>query len=256
MKLKITVIALLVALVLAPALSAQAGKFKTLHNFGSSADGNVPSGPLLLDPHGNLYGGTGGGPGLAGNGMVFELSPETNGVWNENILHAFAAGSDGAYPWGGLLLDSSGNVYGTIHGYLSYAVSGIFQLTLSSNSWSNTLLYDVYSGPGLVFDKSGNLYGSMGGGTASLGAVGELSPGSNAWNYTELYSFCPQYGCPDGWSEPAPPIFDRQGNLWGVATYGGINVLPCAHNGSGCGGFAITAAGLGPRSDQLPPFFA
>jgi uncharacterized repeat protein (TIGR03803 family) len=247
---------IVVVLVFTTLSRAQGAKVKVLHSFGSTGDGSIPYGPPLLGSNGNLYGVTGGGPGPSGNGAVFQLSPDANGVWNESILHAFAAGSDGAYPWGGLLLDNSGNIYGTIHGYLSYAISGIFELSLGSSGWTNTVLYNVYSGPGLVFDKTGNLYGSMGGGSASLGALGELSPGSGGWIYSELYSFCPQYGCPDGWSEPAPPIFDRQGNLWGVATYGGISVPPCANNG-GCGVvFEMTPNGDGTWTYNVIHFFA
>ncbi len=85
-------------------------KYKVLHNFGSSMDRTVPTGPLLLDEQGNLYGVTGGGPGQYGYGIAFELTPHTNGKWKEAILHAFAAGSDGAIPWGGLIFDNAGDL--------------------------------------------------------------------------------------------------------------------------------------------------
>ena len=231
------IISLIVALVLTLPSSAQGFKVKVLHNFGATGDGSIPYGSPLLDPKGNLYGvTTDGGTGACGDygcGTIYELSAQTGGSWNEKILHSFAAGGDGEAPWGGLLLDAAGNLYGTVKGDFNVG-SGIFELSPGASGWTNTILYDVYSGPGLVFDKAGNLYGSMGGGSASLGALGELSPDASGWSYTELYSFCPQYGCPDGWSEPAPPVFDKNGNLWGVTTYGGISQKPCATD-EGCG---------------------
>jgi uncharacterized repeat protein (TIGR03803 family) len=258
MKFKSIVVALSVLGTLTLICSAQA-KVKVLHSFGSTGDGSIPYGPPLLDLKGNLYGvTTNGGTGVCsdyGCGTTYDLIPKTGGTWSEKILHSFTAGSDGGAPWGGLLLDSAGNLYGTVKGDFTLS-AGIFELSPGSSGWTNTILYNVYSGPGLVFDKTGNLYGSMGGGTASVGAVGELSPGSGGWSYSELYSFCPQYGCPDGWSEPAPPIFDHQGNLWGVATYGGISLPPCANNG-GCGVvFEMTPNGDGTWTYNVIHFFA
>ena len=74
-------------------------KYKVLHNFGSSMDGTVPSGPLLLDEQGQPpYGVT---KRRTGREYGYGTSPSssnshTNGKWKEAILHAFAAGSDGA----------------------------------------------------------------------------------------------------------------------------------------------------------------
>ena len=69
-----TIVTVVTVLVLAVQLAAQA-KLKVLHNFGSSNEGNVPSGPLLPDAHGNLYGATGGGPGQSGFGVVICADP-------------------------------------------------------------------------------------------------------------------------------------------------------------------------------------
>ncbi len=250
-----TTIALAAALAVATHLSGQT-KIKVLHNFGSSTDGNDPSGTLLLDADGNLYGVTAGGPGQTGGGVVFQLTPSRNGAWSEQVLHSFTAGSDGAYPWGRLLSDSSGNLYGTVEGYLSYAVSGIFELFPGGSGWSNTILYGLYSGPGLTSDRFGNLYGSMGVGETSFGAIGELTPGNGAWNYSPLYNFCPQWPSPGGYSAPAPPVFDKNGNLWGVTTYGGISQSPCTDD-QGCGVvFEMTPNGDGTWAYNVTHSFA
>jgi uncharacterized repeat protein (TIGR03803 family) len=227
---------IIVVLVFTMQSLAQGAKVKVLRNFGSGTDGNVPAGPLHFDNHGNLYGVTSGGPGLlSGVGLVFELTPQKNGGWHENVLHVFTGGSGAAYPWGGVLFDNSGNVYGTAEGYGSYAVGGIFELSPSRSGWNFNMLYSGGAGPGVLFDKVGNLYGSIGvGDYFGAGAVGELSPGSTGWTYSQIYSACGPTGCPGGYTPPAPPIWDGKGNFWGVMTYGGITQSPCITS-FGCG---------------------
>ena len=87
-----------------------ATKIKVLYNFGSSNDGNDPTGPPILAPSGNLYGMTGGGPGQNGNGVVYKLTKRAKGKWEESIPHKFAAHSDGALPWGNPVFDKTGVV--------------------------------------------------------------------------------------------------------------------------------------------------
>src|SRR6202034_4759532 len=87
---------------------------------------------------------------------------------------------------------------------------------------------------GVLMDGQGNLYGEMGPGQNHGGAGAELSPGSNGWVYTQLYSFCNQYSCPDGSGPPGPPIWDGKGNLFGTTTAGGIG-QPACWISYGCG---------------------
>jgi uncharacterized repeat protein (TIGR03803 family) len=83
-----------------------------LYNFCSlkeCADGQEPHGAgLLRDSSGNLYGTTYFG-GAYQCGVVFKL--DSSGA--ETVLHSFSCGSDGAFPSAGLVMDSSGNLYGT-----------------------------------------------------------------------------------------------------------------------------------------------
>lgn len=229
--------ALAICLFLAPASWAGA-RYKVLHNFGAGGDGVGPSGPLILGRRGNLYGVTGGGgTGCSGGcGTVFEMKPRANGTRKEVILHNFTAHSGGAFPWGRLVFDESGRLYGSMSGYGSFAVGGAFGLTPACGGWKYAPLYTDGAGPGLLIDDLGNLYGDMGPGQYKYyGAIGELSPGSDGWTYTALYSYCPQGGtCPDGRAEPAPPIWDGRGNLYGTTQYGGINSPPC-YTSFGCG---------------------
>jgi uncharacterized repeat protein (TIGR03803 family) len=70
-----------------------------------------PIAGLTMDAAGNLYGVT-NGDGAYGNGMVFKLT-NSNGAWTLNDLHDFTGGSDGANSTGAVVLDASGNLYGT-----------------------------------------------------------------------------------------------------------------------------------------------
>jgi len=77
----------------------------------------------------------------------------------------------------------------------------------------------------LVSDRAGNLYGITSfGGTQNGGTIFELSPSSDGiWSEVVLYSFCASgYNCPAG-SGPAGLTIDRNGNLFGTASYGGTN---------------------------------
>jgi uncharacterized repeat protein (TIGR03803 family) len=105
---------------------------KILHNFGSgSKDGTIPYAGLIFDSAGNLYGTTGStGTDNAGSGIVFELSPAAGGKWTEKILHSFATtGKSGAIPYGGLIFDSAGNLYGTTDSGGAYGYGTVFEVT-------------------------------------------------------------------------------------------------------------------------------
>lgn len=84
-----------------------------LHTFQGilQNDGENPNG-LLADGHGNLYGTTTGG-GTDNPGTIFKMSPLGGGAWQETVLYSFTAGLDGAYPMAGVVMDASGNLYGT-----------------------------------------------------------------------------------------------------------------------------------------------
>jgi len=79
------------------------------------ADGKPPSrGPLVRDAKGNIYGTAEGGGAsrncAGGCGVVFKLDARGK----ETVLHSFTGGADGAYPYGGLVIDSAGNLYGAV----------------------------------------------------------------------------------------------------------------------------------------------
>ena len=94
------------------------GKETVLYNFTGGQDGAVPFSWLVADKEGNLYGTTAGGGGssaaecfLGGCGVVFKLDQ----TGRETVLYAFTGGTDGAVPFGGLVRDAAGNLYGTTY---------------------------------------------------------------------------------------------------------------------------------------------
>jgi uncharacterized repeat protein (TIGR03803 family) len=86
-----------------------------LHSFSdSNGDGAYPLGNLILDKGGDLYGVTEQGGASGQNGTAYRLTPPKTkgGVWSEELLDSFKGGSDGKYPFAGLVFDSGGNLYG------------------------------------------------------------------------------------------------------------------------------------------------
>jgi hypothetical protein len=92
---------------------------KVLHTFGKGYDGALPTGNLIFNGPGNLYGTTGSGGNYhtcedgSGCGTVFRLTRQPNGTWKETILHSFTDnGTDGTLPNSGVIFDAQGNLYG------------------------------------------------------------------------------------------------------------------------------------------------
>ena len=120
-----------------------------LYNFEASGDdGQRPEAEVVLDSAGNLYGTTFLG-GAHGYGTVFKLSP-SGGGWTETVLHTFADDGDGCGPYGGLVFDRAGNLYGATSGATTYYVcrSGtVFELSPQGGGWNFTTIY-TFSGYG------------------------------------------------------------------------------------------------------------
>jgi uncharacterized repeat protein (TIGR03803 family) len=218
---------------------------KILHSF-SGADGANPYSSLVL-VSGSLYGTTySGGSSSActdGCGTVFALSPAGDGSWVESVVHSFN-NEDGANPDGGLIRDSSGNLYGAASQGNSGNLGAIFELTPAADGgWQEVTLHTfnqagdgVYPLGPLTFDASGNLYGaSEEGGTNNTGAVYELTPTVGGdWSEKVVYSFANGANVTN---HPGPGIvFDKAGNLYGTTLSGGDPI--CL---GGCGGiFKVT----------------
>ncbi len=109
-----------------------------LYQFGGIPDGGFPSGELLFDEAGNLYGTTalGGRDG----GVLYELTPSGNS-WTESIVHNFS-GADGLVPFGGVISDNAGNLYGTTQEGGAHFAGNVFQFAHSGSGWMGTFLHN------------------------------------------------------------------------------------------------------------------
>jgi uncharacterized repeat protein (TIGR03803 family) len=218
---------------------------KVLYSFGgNSTDGYGPSGSLIFDAAGNLYGTTGTG-GVYGFGTVFELSPTEGGAWTEKVLHSFT-GTGGSSPLANLIFDTAGNLYGTTRMGGRHNAGTVFELvpTRASGGWTIKTLHDFGGGvtegdqpfAGVIFDAAGNLYGTtQAGGTGTCGFPGcgtvfELTPTTGgSWTSTILHSF--DNNGTDGYGPLAGLAFDGKGDLYGTTFVGGTG----ACKPEGCG---------------------
>jgi uncharacterized repeat protein (TIGR03803 family) len=192
------------------------GKESVLHNFqaGKDAGGVEPDGGLIADRRGNLYGlNLPGGDFTDHGGNIFKIAPSGK----ETTLYTFTGGADGGLPFGQLLRDEEGNLYGTTWQGGANNLGTIFKLDPTGHE---TVLHS-FAGPlqrdganpaaGLIRDEDGNLYGTTwaGGVQSNFGTVFKLD---SAGQITILYSFAPgAVGSPG-----SGVVRDKNGNLYGV----------------------------------------
>lgn len=230
------------------------GTFTVLHS------GTAPSGDLIVDSAGNLYGTTQAGGVTAGVcapngcGTVFKL--DTTNTYT--VLYSFTGQPDGSIPAAGLVLDGSGNLYGTTKTGGASNLGTVFKLDTSN---SETVLYS-FTGPpdgenpttGLVLDAAGNLYGTTSsGGLPDCWVSAHTNPPSiekiscgvvfkvdTTGTETVLHAFT---GIPDGALPLAGLVMDAAGELYGTTAMGGsdgfflcqIILTPPHYQPVGCG---------------------
>jgi uncharacterized repeat protein (TIGR03803 family) len=195
-----------------------------LHNFTCGDNGEGPGANLVFDKKGNLYGTTVNG-GSIGCGVIFKVTP----AGREKTVHDFAGPpSDGCSSIGALIMDKSGDFYGTTGGGGKNSLGAIFELAADGTV---SILYSFcrkvhcadgqtpYAG--LTANASGNLYGiTQSGGRLGCGnqcgTVFELAPDGTE---TVLYKF---RGPPnDGNNPDGNLIIDQSSNFYGTLFTGG-----------------------------------
>lgn len=192
-----------------------------LYTFGTGTDGAIPVAGVILRGT-SLYGTTSAG-GAYGYGTIFQLT-RSGAAWTETIVHNFDDGDDGAVPYGGLIADKLGNLYGAATEGGSGGGGTIYELSPASGSWTFNV---IYSNPGwgisgsfrnVALDASGNLYGTTHcDGANDAGTIYKLTPASGSWTYTSLYVF---EGGSDGLYSFSNPLLEA-GHLFGTTKQGG-----------------------------------
>jgi uncharacterized repeat protein (TIGR03803 family) len=196
-----------------------------LHAFTGHADGGVGSlGALLVDGSGNIFGVT----EIGGNhsaGTAYEIAA---GTWTFTTLYAFKGTPNAGYPYGGLIADSHGNLFGTTYYGGAHGLGSVFELKHNqNNTYQEMLLYSFNGGTSdgssptstLYADAGGNLFGttSAGGGTCDCGTIFKLAAGTGTESI--LHSFGSTH------TDGAYPYFgltlDHSGNLDTSTVWGG-----------------------------------
>jgi uncharacterized repeat protein (TIGR03803 family) len=220
-------------------LTPSGGTWNLNSVYGSGMIGQIAT--PILDKQSNLY--TTVAESFNCCGFVLELSPQTDGSWTQNILYSFD-GADGIDPLGGVIADTSGNLFGTTASVGGAPHCGaVFELSHHNGTWRETILHvfsktdGCYPTAGVIRDANGNLYGTtefggLGPCTSGCGTVFELSPpvrDGAEWTETTLHKFT----AADGFYPYAGLAIDSTGAVYGTTIRGGSG--PCEPTGAGCG---------------------
>lgn len=229
-----------------------AWKLKVLHQFTGGGDGSEPSGPLIMDVQGNLY-----GTATGGYGLVYELAHHRKGWEVKPLFSRFCVCTAGYEPYAGLtyagaasglLYDGASPLFGTTArgGSADHGVA--FELTRAASVWRETVLHSFCSDEtcsdgtdpnNLILDSRGHLFGEASSADGyGAGAIFELTPRVDAshggiatapsntgtpWNYRKVYGFCALQNCADGANPFGPLTIDADGDFVGTTLYGGLN---------------------------------
>jgi uncharacterized repeat protein (TIGR03803 family) len=189
-------------------------------------DGAAPTGPLIVDANGDLFGTTAqGGPGS--QGTVFELVNTGSGYGQPLTLASFD-GSNGSYLYAGLTADAQGDLFGTTYSGGANGSGTVFELVHSGSGYTfetiANLDYNVTGGyviGGVTVDAQGNVFGTTdAGGPNGFGTVFELVHGASGYSLPlAVYSF----GGADGAMPESGLVLDASGNLFGTTSGGGAS---------------------------------
>jgi uncharacterized repeat protein (TIGR03803 family) len=157
-------------------LSGGGYRYAIIHNFTGGSDGATGSlGALLVDASGDLFGVTETG-GPHGAGTAYEMTPQSGGAWHFTTIYPFSGAPNAGFPYGGLVADANGNLYGTTYYAGKFGFGSVFELSPTATTpWKERLLHSFKAGSDgssptstPAFDPKGNLFGTTSaGGTTS-----------------------------------------------------------------------------------------
>jgi uncharacterized repeat protein (TIGR03803 family) len=240
------------------AFEISGGTETLLHNFNAFATGEFPEGGLIRDSSGNFYGtaSSGGNDTVhslcrgKGCGVVFELGPSgadtTLFTFFDSDIH-HVPNYNGYGPYGSLLRDGNGNLFGTTLGFGAKYTGSVFELSANGGEgvlhWFGTYKKDgKFPNGGLVMDSEGNIYGTTNrGGQYGAKQSGTIFEINAAGVESVLHSFGGRKGLQNGTTPNGGLALDGAGNLYGTTATGG-NLVNCTN---GCGTvFAFSPAGV------------
>jgi hypothetical protein len=219
-------------------------RYRVVYRFKDHRDGAWPTGGVILDKNGTLYGTTqyGASYACAGNtegcGTVYSLTPNGS-TYTEKILHVFKGGKDGLLPLGAPAMDSSGSLYGTTWlggGFGSIGVGTVYKLSPSGSGYTEQVIH-AFGGKHdgstpwapVIIESTGAVigttqYGGLSGGGSqyAYGTVFRLTPSRSTYKETIIYYF---RGGSDGF-QPQAPVTEDGRTLYGT-TSDGAGQFPC-----------------------------
>jgi len=199
--------------------------FKVIHTFTGGTDGSSGSAGKMILRNGYFYGAATTG-GAFGSGTVFELTPTPTGEWDFRTLYSFRGQPDGVFPYGALLFDRSGNIFGTTYYGGVNGLGAVYQLApRPTGEWRERVLYSFAGGGDgnspisqMNFDSVGNLYGTTSEGGLGSGTIFKLTRGQDgSWVESLPHLF---QGPPDA-AFPYSGMSNRGGSFYGATTHGG-----------------------------------
>jgi len=206
-------------------LERNAGAWERFDRYDFPGTETTPPNPnpgLIFDAAGNLYGTTMTG-GAGHKGTVYELTAQH---YTFSSLFTFN-GFDGDEPNAGVILDNSGNLYGSTTAGGAAGKGNIFELSpKQGGGWTEKVLFTFNGADGqapgaLTFDANGNLWGTTSlGGANGAGTVFELTNSAGTWTESVIHSFG---GSGDGVTPVGALIFDSLGNVYGATSAGGAD---------------------------------
>ncbi len=204
----------------------------TLVTFDGTGNGATPKGGLLADPAGDLFGTTNAG-GADGDGTVFEIANTITGyATTPTTLATFTGPDTGAQPFGSLITDAAGDLFGVTETGGADGDGTVFEIANTATGYAATpITLLTFNGAGngaipgatLIADAAGDLFGSTeSGGADHDGTVFELAKTATGYaaTPTTLVTFT---GTANGSDPRANLIADATGDLFGTTQNGGAD---------------------------------
>jgi uncharacterized repeat protein (TIGR03803 family) len=210
----------------------------------SGSNGNGPTG-VSIDAAGDLFGTTLTG-GANNKGTVFEIAKNGSGYSSTPTVLVSFNGTDGAFPFASLIMDSAGDLFGTTDGGGANGDGTVFEIAKTASGYSSTptelVSFNGTDGASLqthlVMDAAGDLFGTAGGGANGLGEVFEIVKTGSGYSSTPTVI----YNSVSGAVVDSNLTLDAAGDIYGTTALGGPN------NTSGVFEIAKTANGYGPMT--------
>ena len=203
-------------------------KMTTLVSF-TDGDGAYPFGSLIADAAGDLFGTTFYTDGTSGDGTVFEVAKTERGYAKKPTTLVSFTGADGANPYGSLITDAAGDLFGTTYGGGVGNYGTVFEVAKTEGGYAKkptTLVsFNGYDGGvlqgSLITDAAGDLFGTTDEGGASAGTVFEIAKTKHG--YAKSPTTIASFNGGDGQNPQGSLIADAAGDLFGTTALGGAD---------------------------------